>query len=78
MGSKQPFTGILSGTVTFFTDRETIAGNILLDGIGSGVFSATGSTTIVPILPVPEPGTLLLLSSAMLLLGMAQRRRTQS
>jgi len=41
----------------------------VLDGIGSGVFSATGQTTVVP-----EPGTLLLLSSA-LLLGIAQRRR---
>ena len=70
MGSTQPFTGEINGTATFFTGNlETIAGDITLDGIGSGVFSATGRTAVVP-----EPGTLLLLGSA-LLLAMAQRRR---
>lgn len=71
MGSTQPFIGTLSGTVTFFTDdQETIAGNISLEGIGSGVFSASGSTIVTP-----EPSTVLLLGSALVLLAIAQQRR---
>ena len=74
LGSTEPFTGTIDGTVTFLPDdQETIAGNISLDGIGSGVFSASGSTIVTP-----EPGTLLLVGSALAPLAIAQQRRRRS
>jgi hypothetical protein len=64
MGSTMPFTGQIAGSVTFHSSNfETIAGQITLDNIGSGVFSASGRTVI------PEPATLILMASAIGLMG---------
>lgn len=71
LGVTTPFTGSIAGNTTFFSGNfETIAGNIILDGIGTGVFSASGQTMMIP-----EPATLALVGIG--LAGLcAVRRRT--
>lgn len=65
-GISHAFTGSIQGTTTFFGDNyETIAGNIILDGIGTGVFSASGRTLVTP-----EPATLMLLCIGIAGLGL--------
>jgi hypothetical protein len=69
LGLTEPFTGDINGAVTFFADNlETIAGHIVLNDIGSGQFSSSGQTVVVP-----EPRTWLLLALG-LPLALALRR----
>jgi hypothetical protein len=70
-GVSTPFTGSLTGSATFFPENvETLAGRIVLDGIGSGDFFASGRTTLIA-----EPGTLALIGIALAGMGGAVRRR---
>jgi hypothetical protein len=70
-GVSTPFTGSLTGSATFFPENvETLAGRIVLDGIGSGDFFASGRTTLIA-----EPGTLALIGIALAGMGAAVRRR---
>ena len=70
-----PFVGCFVGTLTFFDNgSQTIAGTLEFTtdyGPLSGALSATGTPTIIP-----EPGSLLALTSGLLsLAGMMARRR---
>lgn len=70
-GVSTPFTGSFTGSATFFPDNvERLAGRIVLDGIGSGDFFASGRTTLIA-----EPGTLALIGIALAGMGATVRRR---